>query len=85
MPDEATLVPIICASDITFLTNFSGDKKASPIYITIGNILSSTQNKESKHATILLALLPVPLKMLGIAARDARHGKGRSTMRFFVI
>ena len=39
--------------------------------MTIGNILSSIQNKESKHATVLLALLPVPLKMLGVAARDA--------------
>ena len=73
LPDEATLVPIICASDVPFLTNFSGDKKAWPIYLTIGNILSSTRNKKSKHATVLLALLPVPLKMLGIAARDAQE------------
>ena len=43
--------------------------------MTIGNILSSTRNKGSKHATVLLVLLPVPLKMLGIAARDARQRK----------
>ena len=43
--------------------------------MTIGNILSSTRNKESKHATVLLALLPVPLKMLGVAARNARQRK----------
>jgi len=41
--------------------------------MTIGNILSSTWNKASKHATVLLALLPVPPKRLGIAARDARQ------------
>ena len=73
MPDGATLVLIICASDITFLTNFSGDKKAWPIYMTIGNILSSTRNSPSKHSTVLLALLPVPPKMLGVAARDAQQ------------
>src|SRR5437879_1265480 len=41
--------------------------------MTIGNILSRTRNKASKHATVLLALLPVPPKMLGIAVRDARQ------------
>ena len=73
LPDGATLVLIIYASDVTFLTNFLGDKKAWPIYLTIGNILSSTPNKESKHATVFLAVLPVPPKMLGIAASDARQ------------
>ncbi|RPA93692.1 hypothetical protein L873DRAFT_1703815, partial [Choiromyces venosus 120613-1] len=34
------LILIICASDVTFLTNFSEGKKAWSIYITIGNILS---------------------------------------------
>ncbi|KAG0132873.1 hypothetical protein HOY82DRAFT_483309 [Tuber indicum] len=69
--EGSTLVLIICASDVTFLTNFSGDKKAWPIYLTIGNILSKTRNKSSKHATILLALLPVLPKMLGVAFRDS--------------
>ncbi|KAG0138782.1 hypothetical protein HOY82DRAFT_595293 [Tuber indicum] len=73
LPDGATLVPIICGSDVTFLTNYSGDKKAWPIYMTIGNILSKTRNKASKHATVLLALLPVHPKMLGVMARDAHH------------
>ena len=73
MLDGAILIRIICASDVTILTNFSGDKKAWPIYMTIRNILSSTRNKRSRHATVLLALLPVPLKMLGIVARDAQQ------------
>ena len=73
LPDVATLIPIMWASDVTFLMNFWEDKKAWPIYLTIGNILSCTRNKESKHAIVLLALLPVPPKMLGIAARDARQ------------
>ncbi|KAG0636316.1 hypothetical protein HOY80DRAFT_1089170, partial [Tuber brumale] len=59
LPEGATLVPITCSSDVMFLTNFFGDKKAWPIYLTIGNILSKTRNKSSKHASVLLALLPV--------------------------
>src|SRR5688500_14143695 len=65
------LVPIICSSDVTHLTNFSGDKKAWPIYMSIGNILSRTRNKPSKHATILLSLLPVPAKMLEVTSIDS--------------
>jgi len=41
--------------------------------MTIGNIISRTRNKASKHATVLLALLPVPPKMLDEATRDARQ------------
>jgi len=73
LPEGATLVPIICTSDITLLTNFSGDKKAWPIYMIIGNILSRTRNMASKHTTVLLALLPVPPKILGVAMTDARQ------------
>jgi len=73
LPDGARLVLIIDASEVIFLTNCSGDKKAWPIYMTMGNILSRTRNKPSKHATVLLALLPVPPKMLGVAARDPRQ------------
>ena len=81
MPDGAILVLIICASDVTFLKNFSGEKKAWPIYLTIGNILLSTRNKESKHATVLLALLPVPPKMLDIAPRDVRQRQVNNEIR----
>jgi hypothetical protein len=62
LPEGATLVPIIGMSDQTHLTNFSGDKKAWPVYLTIGNILSRTRNCPSKMAIMLIALLPVPSK-----------------------
>jgi hypothetical protein len=57
------VVPIICASDDTHLTNFSGDKKAWPIYLPIGNIKSSVWSKSTGHSLILLWLLPVPYKL----------------------
>ena len=32
-----TLVPLIFMSDGTHLSNFAGDKKERPVYMTIGN------------------------------------------------
>src|SRR5207302_1835736 len=65
----STLVPIIGLSDQTHLTNFSGDKKAWPVYMTVGNILSRTRNSPAKMPILLLALLPVPPKFSGESAR----------------
>ncbi|KAG0643399.1 hypothetical protein HOY80DRAFT_867126, partial [Tuber brumale] len=65
IPEGATLVLIISSSDVIFLMNFSEDKNALLVYLTIGNLLSKTRNKLSAHLTALLALLPVRPKMLG--------------------
>src|SRR5258706_2335323 len=64
LPINATLIPILLTSDQTHLTNFSGDKKLWPVYISIGNITSDTRNKPSMHAWIPLALLPIPPKRI---------------------
>ncbi|KAH8144500.1 uncharacterized protein LAJ45_11475 [Morchella importuna] len=63
LPEGSTVVPIICASDGTHFTNFSGDKNAWPIYLTIGNIKSLVRSKPTGHSLILLGLLPVPPKL----------------------
>jgi Plavaka transposase len=57
-------------SDQTHLTNFSGDKKAWPVYITIGNIPSTKRNRPGSLAVLLLALLPVPPKLIGTTSTD---------------
>ncbi|KAH8145068.1 uncharacterized protein LAJ45_10191 [Morchella importuna] len=44
-------------------TQVCGDKKAWPIYLTIGNIKSSVRSKPTGHSLILLGLLPVPPKL----------------------
>jgi len=59
------VVPIIRLSDQTQLTNFLGDEKASPVYVTIGNILSRTRHSPVRMAIMLLALLPMPPKFTG--------------------
>ena len=38
LPAGAMIVPVICASDKTNLTNISGDYHAWPLNLTIGNI-----------------------------------------------
>ena len=62
-------------SDQTHLSNFSGDKKAWPVYVTIGNILSKTRNSPTSMAVLLLALLPVPPKFAqqSAAADERQH------------
>jgi len=50
-------------SDQTYLTKFSGDKKAWPVYITLGNLPSGRRNSPTSMAVLLLALLPIPPKL----------------------
>jgi len=57
------VVPVIGLSDQTHLTYFSGDKKAWPVYVTIGKILSWMRNSPTKMPILGLALLSVPPKL----------------------
>jgi hypothetical protein len=70
LPRGATVVPIIGMSDQTHLSNFSGDQKAWPVYITVGNLPSTTRNRPGSMAVLLLALLPVPPKLANSASAN---------------
>ncbi|QRW10106.1 plasma membrane ATPase 4 [Ceratobasidium sp. AG-Ba] len=58
--EYGTIIPIIISSDETKLTTFSGDKKAHPVYLTIGNLPKRLRRRTSKRANVLLGYLPVP-------------------------
>ncbi|KAF8246435.1 hypothetical protein K440DRAFT_510652, partial [Wilcoxina mikolae CBS 423.85] len=59
LPVGDTLVPMIFMSDGTHLMNFCGDKKAWPIYMTIGNLSAAARMKHTIHNVLLVALLPI--------------------------
>ncbi|KAF8577142.1 hypothetical protein K439DRAFT_1649158 [Ramaria rubella] len=53
LPPGVTIALIILASDKTCLSQFSGDKSAWPVYVTIGNIAKAMRCKASLHASPL--------------------------------
>jgi len=57
-----TLVPLIFMSDRTHLSNFAGDKKEWPLYITIRNLSLKLRQMPSTHIVIMIALLPILIK-----------------------
>ena len=50
---------MIIASDKTQLSNFSGDKSAQPMYLTIGNIKKSMCHSISAQDMVLIGYIPV--------------------------
>jgi hypothetical protein len=61
-----TLVPLIFMSDGTQLSNFAGDKKEWPVYMTVGNLSSKIRQTPSTHSVVIVALLPIPIKYCNI-------------------
>ncbi|KAJ3965272.1 hypothetical protein EV361DRAFT_776715, partial [Lentinula raphanica] len=59
LPSGATLAPVILATDKTQLTQFSGNKSAYPVYLTLGNIPKELRRKPGTRACVLLAYLSV--------------------------
>jgi len=60
LPAGATIVPGICTSVKTYLTNFSGDQHPWLLYLTIGNIQKDIRRTPKKRAWNLVRLIPCP-------------------------
>jgi len=74
-----TLVPLIFMSDGTHLSNYAGDKKEWPVYMTIGNLSSKIRQMPSVHTVVMVALLPIPIKNRNIPQK--RLDEQRQTNR----
>lgn len=55
---NATVAPVIVASDKTRLSTFSGDKEAWPVYLSVGAIDSRVRRSPSKRVTVLIGYIP---------------------------
>jgi hypothetical protein len=80
LDDGDTVVPMIFLSDTTHLTNFSGDKKAWPVYMTIGNLSTTIRMAPSYHGILLIALLPIPIKMRDVPISQYNAQKEHNRM-----
>ncbi|KAH9914312.1 uncharacterized protein B0H18DRAFT_1125649 [Fomitopsis serialis] len=73
LPEGAAVAPVIIATDKTQLTQFSGNKAAYPVYMTLGNIPRALRRKPSEHACILIGYLSVDkVSSDGITQRKQR-------------
>jgi hypothetical protein len=66
-------------SDETHLSNFAGDKKEWPVYMTIGNLSWKIRQMPSTHSVVMVALLPIPIKNRNIPQKGL--DKQRQTHR----
>ncbi|KAF8522866.1 hypothetical protein JB92DRAFT_3094189 [Gautieria morchelliformis] len=78
----ATITHVILASDKTQLSQFSGDKQAWPVYISVGNICKAVHRQTSKRGMILLGYLPVT--KLECLHKKARKGAGFQLFHFLM-
>ncbi|KAI6098382.1 hypothetical protein EDD16DRAFT_1767608 [Pisolithus croceorrhizus] len=58
LPEGVVVMPVILSSDKMLLSQFSGDKKVWPVYLTIRNISKDVRHQVSAHATVLIGYLP---------------------------
>ncbi|KAG9092814.1 hypothetical protein FRC06_011782, partial [Ceratobasidium sp. 370] len=56
---DATIAPLVIATDQTKLALLCGGQKAYPVYLTLGNIGKDGWRQPTKRATVLLGFLPV--------------------------
>jgi len=68
-------------SEQTHLSNLSCDKKAWPVYLTLGNLPATRPNRPRSFAVLLLALLPVPPKLTKSSADHLQRQINADTLR----
>ena len=59
LPENATVVPLLLATDKTRLTQHHGDQSAWPVYLTIGNLDRKTRRQPNRPGIVLLGFIPI--------------------------
>lgn len=59
VPAGVTVNPMILGSDATHVTNFSGDGKMHPVYVSSGHFHKGIRNQPSRRLFMLVAYIPV--------------------------
>ena len=59
LPENATVVPLLLATDKTRLTQHHGDQLAWPVYLTIGNLDRKTRRQPNRPGIVLLGFIPI--------------------------
>ncbi|KIO06619.1 hypothetical protein M404DRAFT_138348 [Pisolithus tinctorius Marx 270] len=60
LPEGATIIPVVLASDKAPVTRMTGDIKMHPLFLTIANINSEVRMKVTSHAWSCIAYTPSP-------------------------
>jgi len=77
-----TQVPLSYMSDEPHLSNFAGNKKEWPVYMTIGKLSSKIRQMPSMDSVVMVALLPIPIKYRPIPQKwlDEQRETNREVM-----
>jgi hypothetical protein len=63
LPQGATIVPLILATDKTLMTKLRGNQICWPIYGTIGNLTRGVRRRQNVPSVLLLGFLPISKTM----------------------
>ncbi|KZT52307.1 hypothetical protein CALCODRAFT_423310, partial [Calocera cornea HHB12733] len=77
LPRDATIAPLLLASDKTTLSQFTSNTKAYPVYLSVGNLSKTRRRKPNQHGMVLVAYLPSN----GLKALIPDENKRRSSER----
>ncbi|KAG1901031.1 uncharacterized protein F5891DRAFT_979914 [Suillus fuscotomentosus] len=75
LPEGATIVPIVLASDKTPVTRHTGGLEMHPLFLTIGNIQANVRMKATSHVWRCTAFMPTPTFVVNSDFQTLLHAR----------
>ncbi|KAG1888869.1 uncharacterized protein F5891DRAFT_1131976 [Suillus fuscotomentosus] len=75
LPEGATIVPIVLASDKTPVTRHMGGLEMHPLFLTIGNIQADVRMKATLHAWRCTVFMPTPTFVVNSDFQTLLHAR----------